>query len=401
MFRIRGLEPEYSFHMRHFQHIVLLLLFSFFIVLPASAQAWVGFEFDGKGLWATQDYIPDGSSDGELQWELTGRFMLQERAGDFLFEGHLLGGLVGWSGTNGPVVFRSPSPFRAWDLETFNFHGDNMASFAEFDRLLATLEKPTFRLTVGRQAVTWGNAYYYNVGDLFGAFPITDISRLHKPGIDALALTLPTGRFSELSAVAVPPGDETGSAAVNFLFPAGEGTLGFVAGSILEDTEIGGNYSIDIKGTQFYSQLHYTDAAADQEFTQFVLGAERQLGAWTRFLTEFYYNGWGSTDPADYAPLRQSPRFLQGRALTVGQWETALDLSHQISPLLTGHSVGFINLTDPSMLLRLFGLYSLSDLSSLIGGVSYGFGAGPEGFEVKSEYGGIPLTLNLELIVNF
>jgi len=377
--------------------LVILLL----IIIPGPAQGWVGFELDAKSLWATQDYIPDGSSDGELQYELTGRFMLQERAGDFLFEGHLLGGIVGWSGTSGPIVFRSSSPFRSWDLETSKLHGSNMASFAEIDRLLATLEKPTFRLTAGRQAVTWGNAYYYNIGDLFGAFPITDISRLHKPGIDALALTLPTGTFSELSAVAVPPGDETGSAAANFLFPAGEGTLGFVGGSILDDTEIGTNYSIDYKGTKIYSQLQYTDSATDSEFAQFLLGAQRQLGMLTHFLGEFYYNGWGSTDPAQYAILRQSPRFSQGRALTVGQWETALDFSYQISPLLTGHSVGFINLTDPSMLLRLFGMYSLSDLSSLIGGVSYGFGDGPEGFEVKSEYGGIPLTLNVELIVNF
>ncbi|TNF45512.1 hypothetical protein EP232_05800 [bacterium] len=387
--------------MRQHNHIVLLLLISCIFTFPIPAQGWVGFEFDGKGLWATQDYIPDGSSDGELQYELTGRFMLQEQAGDFLFEGHLLGGFVGWSGTSGPIVIRSSSPFRSWDLETFKIHGDNLASFAEVDRLLVTLDRPTFRLTAGRQAVTWGNAFYYNVGDLFGAFPITDISRLHKPGIDALALTLPTGTFSELSAVAVPSGDETGSAAANFLFPAGEGTLGFVGGSILDDTEIGTNYSIDYKGTKIYSQLQYTDAASGRDFGQFVLGAQRQLGMRTHFLGEFYYNGWGSTDPSDYTLLRQSPRFSQGRALTVGRWETALDLSYQISPLLTGHSVGFINLTDPSMLLRLFGLYNLSDLSSFIGGVSYGFGAEPEGFEVKSEYGGIPLTFNAELIVNF
>ena len=360
----------------------------------------MGLELNGKGLWATQDYIPDGSSDGELQYKLTGRFMLQERAGDFLFEGHLLGGVVGWSGTSGPIVLPTPSPFRVWDLETFRLHGASMASFAELDRLQATLEKRTFRLTAGRQAVTWGNAYYFNIGDLFGAFPITDISRLHKPGIDAVALTVPTGTFSELSAVGVPPGDDTGSAAANFIFPVGEGTLGFVGGSILDDTEIGASYSIDYKGTKIYSQLQYTDSVSNQEFGQFVLGAQRQLGMWTHFLGEFYYNGWGTTDPSKYPLLRQSPRFQQGRALTVGQWETALDLSYQVTPLLTGHSVGFINLTDPSMLLRLFGLYSLSDLSSLIGGVSYGFGAGPDGFEVKSEYGGLPLTFNLELIVN-
>lgn len=387
--------------MKSFRHIQLIILLLLLCAIPVPVQGWVGFEIDGKGLWAARDYIPDGSSDGELQYELTGRLMLQEQAGDFLFEGHLLAGIVGWSGTSGPAVFRSPSPFRVWDLETSRLHGEDLASFAELDRLQATLDKPGYRITAGRQAVTWGNAYYYNFGDLFGAFPITDISRLHKPGVDALALTLPTGIFSELSAVVVPPGDETGSAAGNFLFPAGDGTLGFLGGSILDDAEIGANYSIDYRGTKIYSQLQYTDPALDQEFAQFVLGAQRQLGMWTHFLGEFYYNGWGSTDPRDYILLRQSPRFLQGRALTVGQWETALDLSYQISPLLTGHSVGFINLTDPSMLLRLFGLYSISDLSSVIGGVSYGFGEGPEGSGMQSEYGGIPLTLNLELTVNF
>ena len=136
-------------------------------------------------------------------------------------------------------------------------------------------------------------------------------------------------------------------------------------------------------------------------FWQVTGGAESQLGTSTHFTGELHYNGWGSTDPAAYSSLRTSGRFVDGRTLTVGKWNTALDLSFQLSPLFTGHSVAFINLTDPSILLRLYGLYSLSDLSQFIAGINYGFGDPPGPTVLNSEYGGVPLTVNLELVMDF
>ena len=369
--------------------------------LASPALAWTGFELDGAGNWATAAYLPAEGSDGFARWEVSGRLMVQETAGDLFMEVHALTSLTGWSNSSGRPGAPSTSLFRSLDLGTSGTPRNNTMASAEVDRLLVSLDRQKFRLTLGRQAVTWGNAFYFNIEDLFGAFSLADISRLHKPGMDAALLTLPLGSFSELTIVGVPRGDASGSGAGYLLFPAAGGTLTLVGGSIAGDLEAGGGYTFDISGTKLYAQVLYTDSDGKNAFGQATAGAERQLGTSTHFVGELHYNGWGSTDTEAYSALRISDRFVDGRNLTVGKWNAALDLSYQLTPLFTGHSVAFVNLTDPSMLLRLYGLYSLSDFSQFIAGINYGFGDSPEGSVLNSEYGGVPLTVNLELVMDF
>lgn len=379
----------------------LFLALAWIILTVSPAAAWTGFELDGLGSWATAAYLPSEASDGFTRWEVSGRFMAQETAGDLFLEVHALAGMTGWSNSSGRPVSSSTSMFRSLDLETSGTPRNNTIAFSEIDRLLITLNHQKFRLTLGRQAVTWGNAFYFNIEDLFGTFSLADISRLHKPGMDAALLTFSMGSFSEFTVVGVPRGNASGSGAGYLFLPAGGGTLTLVGGLIAGDIEAGGGYTLDVSGTKLFTQALYTYPEGENAFWQVTAGVENQLGTLTHFLGELHYNGWGSTDTGAYSAMRISDRFVDGRTLTVGRWNAALDLSLQLTPLFTGHSVAFVNLTDPSVLLRLYGLYSLSDVSQFIGGINYGLGNSPEGLTINSEYGGVPLTVNLELVVDF
>jgi hypothetical protein len=131
-----------------------------------------------------------------------------------------------------------------------------------------------------------------------------------------------------------------------------------------------------------------------------VAGVESQVGPYTHMLGEVYVNGWGSNDPDDYP----TARYLAGQTLTSGRVNGALQLSRQMTPLLTVTSALFANLSDGSVLARMDGGWSVSDFTTLTGGIFVGLGERPdpgilpESVVWKSEYGGAPLTIYLELI---
>ncbi|UCF31097.1 MAG: hypothetical protein JSV26_01335 [bacterium] len=379
---------------------ILFLASLTFILLPLPSKAYFAFELDVKGIYYSE--VGDGPSvpGDEGRGEATGRIMVLEGTGDLLFEGHLLGGITYNTGGSTPAV-RPISPFRSWDLEEAHHRDDHSTVFSEIDRLSLTLDHPGYRISAGRQAVTWGESYYYNPQDLFGAFPLTDVTRLHKPGLDAVTLTVPLSSFSEISLVGIPGADLDSSGAFRILFPAGGTSVSVVGGTVVGDTLLGGGLSLDVKGTRLFGEAVVTDPDGEDEFIELVAGGERWLDEYTRILGELYYSGWGSQDPDEYPDLLLSDRYLQGRVLTLGRLSAALDVSRQITPLLTGRTVTFANLSDGSVLLRLDGLYSLSETSDLVGGIWAGIGRKSRAGRPGSEYGDIPVSLYAEVVMNF
>lgn len=379
-------------------HVTWLLVLILFLT-PNTVSAYSAFEFNLKGIYYSE--LGDGPTvpGGEGRGEATGRFMIVETAGDVLFEGHLLGGITYDTG-GGSTGAGSTNPFRYWDLEETHHRSAHTMVFSEIDRLSVTLDRPGYRISLGRQAVTWGESYYYNPEDLFGAFALTDVTRLHKPGLDAAALTVPFDSFSEISVVGIPGKDQDSSTALRLIFPAGKASVSLVGGSIAGDTVLGGGLSIDVRGTRIYGEAVATDPEGGDDFVELVAGGERWIDEYTHILGEIYYNGWGSSDPGGYTGLLASDRYLQGRSLTLGRTSAALDVTRQLTPLLTGRTVAFVNLSDGSFLLRLDGIYSLSETSDLVGGIWAGVGDRTDG-DLNSEYGDVPVSLYAELVVNF
>jgi hypothetical protein len=367
---------------------------------PGQSSAWVGLELDGKVTGVADRYGATGSEGNGSLWEFSGRVMYQGSFGPLDAEFHWLGQLIHSTGNISLPPATSGSPFRSLDLENVHGQEDRPALLSEIDRLSLTWRTPEFKLTGGRQAVSWGEAFYFNIGDLFGAFPITETNRRYKPGIDAVTATVKLGAFSDLSLITVPVEDENDSVAGHILFPLGPGTLTLTGGRILEDDKAGSGYTVDLAGTQVYGSLLLTRTSGGEEYSQTVIGAERQIGPYTLLIGEVYRNGWSSGDPDDYPALMLTDQYMSGNILTLGRYNMALQMSRQVSPLLILTPAVFANLSDGSTLWRMDGALSLSDHSDMTGGFFLGMGKRPDGIIPKSEYGQIPISVYLEIVHN-
>jgi hypothetical protein len=365
---------------------------------PDQTRAWVGLELNGKATGIQDLYEATGSDNSGSLWEFSGRVMYQESFGKLDTEVHWLGQFIQVTGDLDLPPILQDSPFRILDLEKVHHQDDRTALFSEIDRLSLAWISPGLSLTAGRQAISWGEAFYYNIGDIFGAFPITETNRRYKPGIDAVTATLHLGPFSNLSLTGVPVKNESDSFAANMVFPLGSGTCSLTGGRVLEDDKAGAGYTVDISGTQVYGTLVLTRSSDRQDYSQAVAGAQRQVGPYTLVLGEIYHNGWGTTDPDDYPDLILSREYLEGNVLTLGKHNLAFQVSHQVSPLLTLTPAVFANISDGSALLRVDGTYSISNYTDLMGGLFLGAGKRPDNGIPASEYGGVPISVYVEMV---
>jgi hypothetical protein len=388
--------------MRHLSALSILITLSLMLAvfIPGQTRAWVGLELTGKATGIADPYEAAGFENSGSLWEFSGRVLYQESFGKLDAEVHWLGQSSSVTGDLQYLPVSQESPFRILDLEKIHTQDSRTALFSEFDRLSLTWSSPGFSLITGRQAVSWGEAYYYNVGDLFGAFPITETNRRYKKGIDAVTAVWNLGTFSSLSLVGVPVENERDSFAANMVFPLGSGTFSLTGGRILEDDKGGAGYTVDISGTQVYGTLLLTRADDGKDYSQFVAGAQRQVGPYTLLMGEIYRNGWGTTDTNDYPALILTEDYLAGSVLTLGRHNLAFQVSHQASPLVTITPAVFGNISDGSVLLRMDGTYSISDYTDMTGGLFIGAGKRPDNGTPRSEFGGVPITIYVELVHN-
>lgn len=379
---------------------VTCLTISILVGTPGQSSAWVGLELDAKVTGIADPYGATGSEGNGSLWEFSGRVMYQESFGRLDTEFHWLAQSIHSTGDIRFSLTPSGSPFRNLDLETVHSQDDQTVFLSEIDRLSLTWSAPEISLTVGRQAVSWGEAFYFNIGDLFGAFPITETNRRYKPGIDAMAATVNLGPFSDLSLVNVPAEGESDSVAAYILFPLGPGTFSLTGGRILENDKVGSGYTVDIAGTQVYGSLLLTRTPGGEEYSQAVVGAQRQVGPYTFLIGELYRNGWSTGDPDDYPAMMLTDEYTSGNVLTLGRYNLALQMSRQVSPLMTLTPAVFANLSDGSALLRMDGALSLSDFTDITGGLFIGMGERPDAGIWRSEYGAIPISINVEIVHN-
>jgi hypothetical protein len=367
---------------------------------PDQTWAWVGLELDAKATGVADPYGASGSEGSGSLWEFSGRAMYQQNFGSLDTEFHWLGQATRSTGIITLLPVSTDSPFRSLDLEKVHHEDDQAAVFSEVDRLLLKWNLPRISLTAGRQAVSWGEAFYFNIGDIFGAFPVTETNRRYKPGIDAVTATVNLGPFSGLSLVDVPVEDDSDSVAVSTYFPLGPGTFSLTGGRVLGDDKAGSGYTVDITGTQVYGSLLLTRTPEGDEYSQAVVGAQRQIGPYTFLIGELYRNGWSTGDPEDYPAMMLTDEYTSGNVLTLGRYNMAIQMSRQVNPLVTLTPAIFANLSDGSTLLRMDGVVSLSDLTDMTGGLFIGLGERPDAGILQSEYGRIPISLYIEIVHN-
>jgi hypothetical protein len=296
------------------------------------------------------------------------------------------------------------------------------------DRLVAKVRLPRGDLTVGRQAVTFGKAYFWNPLDVFSPFDPRQFDRDYKTGVDAARLDIPVGPLSGLTFVAAAGDtllfdrrpDEAwraswfGSALIGRAYA----TLGgfdwaLQGGKVYGGYQVGAGASGEIGPLEIRAEgVRFTaggetplpwplEGTMLEDHQAAVVGAGRWFANTFYLQAEYLYNGLG--DPDDYnASL---VRFAAGHTFHLGRHVVGTIAGYDFLPILKGSLASIVSLSDGSFQVQPGLIWSVSDDSELLAGALFNFGekAEPDGLDpgIRSEFGVFPDVYYLQFKIYF
>lgn len=336
------------------------------------------------------------------------------------------------SGTQAFNLVPGDTRYRAFDLTWDWLEEDDVAAALWLDRFNSKLILSRVDLTIGRQAITFGKAFFWNPLDVFLPFDPRQFDRDYKAGVDAARLDIPLGDFSGINLIGalgreinasgnVVGSDEGvdaswyGSAVLARLFTnQWEWDWAFQGGKIYGGYQLGGGAVGEIGPMEFRCEAAYFLADGTRELPSPLEGDLVEdsftgvIGLGHRFentLTlegEYLFNGSGDPDHLDAALVR----FTNGTSLHLGQHLMGLMGSYEFLPILSGQLAWIFSFSDISSQLQPGLIWSLADEADLLVGASINFGERPQGDsaltpDLQSEFGTFPDVYYMELKVYF
>lgn len=287
----------------------------------------------------------------------------------------------------------------------------------DLDRLAVTFFTPVADITVGRQAVSWGNSTIFTLGDLWTQFSPFELDTSQKRGVDAVRfLAYPGG--VELDVIVVDRGEWEDL--------SGGARAGWSLGDADYYTALAKNYDtawwllgfgVDLGSGRLHGELgqplalnlERAGVPAALQVPRATVGFDWLPSAKFTAFAEYHLNGPGTKDTSRYLLRLTTPEFARGETYFLGKHYAGIGASYMPwDDLVTFTLAGIGNLTDPSMLLTPSIAYALAqNVSATLGGY-FGLGKYPEisfdpdnpaitSFAVHSEYGLYGNTVFLQL----
>jgi hypothetical protein len=253
---------------------------------------------------------------------------------------------------------------RLLNLTSTIHNEDNYYLYHRLDRFQLTLQPAWGAISIGRQALTWGNGLLFNPMDLFNPFSPTDIDRDYKMGDDMVAAAISTQKFGDIEFLAVPrrdlitgeiEGDES-SIAVKHQFTresndfhimlarhygesvAGIGSTGYLFDAVWRTDIVWSSLQDSAEGDNGYFSV-----VANMDYS-WVWWGKNFYG-----LVEYYFNELGTDryseiffDPEIMSRLERGELFVLGRSYLSGQ------INVELHPLVSLYITNITNLQDPS-----------------------------------------------------
>jgi hypothetical protein len=286
---------------------------------------------------------------------------------------------------------------RLMDL-TWTIHEDeHYILYNRFDRLSLTLLPKWGAVTIGRQAVTWGNGLLFNPMDLFNPFAPTDIERDYKIGDDMVSSQFSLGKIGNVHFLYVPRRDPVrkdvqwnhSSLAGKFHFAWDTAEFDIMAAKHYEDAVFGigstgylGSAAWRVDG--IWTLLNNTEGKG--YYFSLVANMDYSWVWWGKNFygfVEFFYSGIGEDNYTE-ALLDQDiiERLDRGELFTLGRTYLSGHIRMELHPLLNVYLTVINNLVDPSGVIQPRVVWDvLQDLQVTFGGnVYYG--------QRGTEYGG-------------
>ncbi len=288
---------------------------------------------------------------------------------------------------------------RLFDMTRILRDDGKFAALHRLDRLSISYTGDKIVMRAGRQAITWGNGFFFSPMDIVNPFDPAAIDTEYKAGDDMLYGQYLNDNGNDFQAAmvfrrnlltgAVESGQHT--AAIKYHGISGEWEYDLLIADSYDNATlgIGGNRSIG--GAIIRGDLVFTDdeSGTTTEFVSnltysWVWGSKNVSG-----VIEYYFNGFGQKD-GQYSPvdLAENPellrRLVRGQSFSLGRHYIAGGLNIELTPLWMLTPNIFANIEDGSALFQLVTRNNLGENTEFLGALNLPLG--PDG----SEYGGIP-----------
>ena len=376
------------------------------LAVPASAL-----ELDARlkafaALSALPSHDVQRSQSGAAAWDGSAdlRLMLRERAGPLelivdysaIF---LAGDSLGFLSAPQTALDQSPQDDqrRALNLSWGIEDGPRHRSLHRLDRLALRYRQGDWSVTLGRQAVSWGNGMLFQPLGLFSPFAPTTVDRDYKAGDDLLLVERLFDNGSDLQLLLVGRRDAAGalsgsasSAALKWRGMAGQAELEAIAARHYQDRVLGLGARIPLGGALARADLAATRLRDGGWKLSGLLNLDYSLVFLKRnayLFAEYYHNGFGAGRmPETYLGLKPAlrERLLRGETFNLMRDYLALGANLQWHPLWQ-QSLSLIgNLQDGSALLQTSLTFEPGDRQRLqlgwtepLGGAGQEFGGAP------------------------
>lgn len=287
---------------------------------------------------------------------------------------------------------------RIMDL-TFSIEGGGRhRSLHRLDRLALQYRKGFWAVTLGRQAISWGNGMVFSPMDLFNPFAPTVVDQDHKAGDDLLLLERLFSGGSELQFLVVGRRDTAGdisgqSASVASKWHAfiGDVEMELLFAKHFADRVLAVSTRLPWGGAMLRSDIVATRLSDGDTKISAIVNLDYSIVAGevlVYLFTEYYRNGFGvSKMPNSLAmlPIPLQTRLLRGEVFNMMQDYAAVGVAVPWHPLVNHSLVLLLNLNDSSSLLQTSVTYDPGDRQRLQLGLIKPLG------RAGDEFGGIPL----------
>lgn len=278
-----------------------------------------------------------------------------------------------------------------WDTEK------EFTGYDRIDRAALTFKKDWALLSLGRQAITWGNGLIFNPLDLINPFGPTDVVREYKVGQDMAFAQLSAGRYGNLQLLYAPrrnPDTDTveeqeSAFATKLHFGAGKTGFDLIGAKNFGDKIAGAGGSGHLGDAILRTDVLYTWPDEDQGQNPYLSGVANLDYSWTWWgknwygFVEVFFNGVGKTNYASALAEPYIQKKLSEQILfTLGQWYADGNIRVELHPLFNVYLTVISNAVDPSWIVqpRICWDFAKSFRLTLWGNIAFG----PK----ESEYGG-------------
>ncbi len=290
---------------------------------------------------------------------------------------------------------------RLMDL-TFNIEeGSRHRSLHRFDRLALQYRSADWAVTLGRQALSWGNGMVFSPMDLFNPFAPTVVDQDYKAGDDLILVERLFETGSDLQFLAVGrrsgSGDfngQTDSTAVKWHGFVGDGELELLAAKHYADKVLAISGRLPLGGAMLRSDIVATRLTDGDIKVSGIVNLDYSIAVGDDLLylfAEYYRNGFGMAKlPASIVTLPDplQSRLVRGEVFNIMRDYAALGMAVPWHPLVNQSLTLIFNLHDASSLVQTSVSYEPGDHQSLQLGLVKPLG------RAGDEFGGVPLPGN-------